>query len=131
MRKHKLRPALLPALLVVLFVAFAPAAMAQSATPATVVSPAPTAGVSSVINPAGTLPSVSLGGFDLGESGDLLEILFGLTILALLPSILIMTTSFTRIVIVLSCLRNAIGLQQTPLGPALAATLRVGRAPRR
>jgi flagellar biosynthetic protein FliP len=37
-----------------------------------------------------------------------------LTVLALIPSILIMTTSFTRIVIVLSCVRNAIGLQQTP-----------------
>jgi flagellar biosynthetic protein FliP len=60
------------------------------------------------------LPTLNLGGFSLGENADLLEILLGLTILALLPSILIMTTSFTRIVIVLSCLRNAIGLQQTP-----------------
>jgi flagellar biosynthetic protein FliP len=42
------------------------------------------------------------------------EILATLTIIALLPSILIMTTCFTRIVIVLSCVRNAIGLQQTP-----------------
>ncbi len=43
-----------------------------------------------------------------------LEILTLLTIIALLPSILIMMTSFTRIVIVLSLLRNAMGLQQTP-----------------
>lgn len=43
-----------------------------------------------------------------------LQILFLLTILALAPSILIMMTSFTRIIIVLSLLRNAMGLQQSP-----------------
>lgn len=43
-----------------------------------------------------------------------LQILFLLTLLSLAPSILIMMTSFTRIVIVLSFLRNALGLQQTP-----------------
>ncbi|MEA4921208.1 MAG: flagellar type III secretion system pore protein FliP [Clostridiaceae bacterium] len=50
---------------------------------------------------------------DIGGSGTL-EMLFTLTVIALIPSILIMTTSFTRIVIVLSCVRNAVGLQQTP-----------------
>jgi flagellar biosynthetic protein FliP len=37
-----------------------------------------------------------------------------LTVLSLAPSILIMLSSFTRIVIVLSMLRTALGLQQTP-----------------
>ncbi|CAM2809963.1 flagellar type III secretion system pore protein FliP [Legionella worsleiensis] len=37
-----------------------------------------------------------------------------LTLLGLAPSILIMLSSFTRIVVVLSMLRNALGLQQTP-----------------
>lgn len=37
-----------------------------------------------------------------------------LTVLSLAPSILIMLSSFTRIVVVLSMLRNALGLQQTP-----------------
>lgn len=37
-----------------------------------------------------------------------------ITVLSLAPSILIMVTSFTRIVIVLSFLRTALGLQQTP-----------------
>lgn len=45
---------------------------------------------------------------------DTLGIIYSLTLIALIPSILIMTTCFTRIIIVLSCLRNAIGLQQTP-----------------
>jgi flagellar biosynthetic protein FliP len=37
-----------------------------------------------------------------------------LTVLSLAPSIVIMTTSFVRIVVVLSLLRTAIGLQQSP-----------------
>lgn len=45
---------------------------------------------------------------------DTLGIVTSLTLIALIPSILIMTTCFTRIIIVLSCLRSAIGLQQTP-----------------
>ncbi len=43
-----------------------------------------------------------------------LEIAALLTLLSLAPALLIMLTSFTRIVIVLSLLRQALGLQQTP-----------------
>jgi flagellar biosynthetic protein FliP len=43
-----------------------------------------------------------------------IRLLILLTILTLAPSILIMLTSFTRIVIVLSFIRNALGMQQTP-----------------
>jgi len=49
-----------------------------------------------------------------GEGLDALRIILLLTILSVLPSILIMMTCFTRIVVVLSLLRNALGLQQTP-----------------
>ena len=49
-----------------------------------------------------------------GKGVDTLEIIEMLTVLALAPSILIMTTCFTRIIIVLSFLKNALGLQQTP-----------------
>ncbi len=45
---------------------------------------------------------------------DSLEILGILTILALAPSILIMMTAFTRIIIVLAFVRNALGTQQIP-----------------
>lgn len=51
------------------------------------------------------------------EPGDFvfsLQLLLVFTVLTLAPSILIMMTSFTRIVIVLSFIRNALGLQQTP-----------------
>lgn len=43
-----------------------------------------------------------------------IQLLILLTILSIVPSILIMMTGFTRIVIVLSFVRNALGLQQTP-----------------
>ena len=43
-----------------------------------------------------------------------IQILAIMTALTLLPSMLIMMTSFTRIIIVLSILRQAMGLQQTP-----------------
>ncbi|MCB9958570.1 MAG: flagellar type III secretion system pore protein FliP [Rhodospirillaceae bacterium] len=50
-----------------------------------------------------------------GSSTDLIIQLVALvTILSLAPSILVMVTSFTRIVVVLSFLRTAMGVQQTP-----------------
>ena len=55
---------------------------------------------------------------DLGTGSGLTARVFQLlaliTVLSLAPSILIMTTSFVRIVVVLSLLRTAIGLQQAP-----------------
>ncbi|WP_425456873.1 flagellar type III secretion system pore protein FliP [Balnearium lithotrophicum] len=50
----------------------------------------------------------------LGNVDITLKILFLITILALAPSILITVTSFTRIVIILSLLRHALGTPQTP-----------------
>lgn len=57
--------------------------------------------------------------FDLGErSGSntarIVQMLALLTVLSLAPSILVMVTSFTRIVVVLSFVRTALGIQQTP-----------------
>ena len=57
--------------------------------------------------------SLALGN-DGTVTGRLLQLLALVTVLSLAPSILVMVTSFTRIVIVLSFLRSAIGLQQTP-----------------
>ncbi|MBC8283738.1 MAG: flagellar type III secretion system pore protein FliP [Nitrospinae bacterium] len=64
-----------------------------------------------------SLPSIQLGVDDIEDPekvSSALQILFLLTILTLAPSILIMTTSFARIIIVLSFLRQAMGTQQTP-----------------
>ncbi len=43
-----------------------------------------------------------------------IQILFLMTVLTLLPALLMMMTSFTRIIIVFAILRQALGLQQTP-----------------
>ncbi|WP_244313580.1 flagellar type III secretion system pore protein FliP [Stappia sediminis] len=55
---------------------------------------------------------------DFGEGTTLTEravqLVALLTILSLAPSIIVMVTSFTRIVVVLSLLRSAIGLQTAP-----------------
>ena len=63
-----------------------------------------------------------------GDSVQTLEIIFLTTMLMLLPSVVVMMTSFTRYVIALSFLRNAMGTQQTPpnlvlVGLALFLTL--------
>lgn len=49
-----------------------------------------------------------------GLTARVLQLAAMITVLSLAPSILIMTTSFVRIVVVLSLLRTAIGLQQAP-----------------
>ena len=67
--------------------------------------------------------SLDLGEAETGGSvaGTVLQLLALLTVLSLAPSILIMTTSFTRIIIVLSLLRSALGVQQTPPNAVLIA----------
>lgn len=65
---------------------------------------------------------------DPEEISNSIKLLLYLTVLSILPSILIMMTSFTRIIIVLSFLRNAMGTQQMPpnqvlIGLALFLTL--------
>jgi len=55
---------------------------------------------------------------DLGEGGSLtgrvLQLVALVTVLSLAPGILVMVTSFTRMIVVLSFLRSALGVQQTP-----------------
>jgi flagellar biosynthetic protein FliP len=63
--------------------------------------------------------SLNLGGAEGGPgegsmTGRVVQIVALLTVLSLAPGILMMMTSFTRIVIVFSFLRSAIGVQQTP-----------------
>lgn len=64
----------------------------------------------------------------INESSTTLDLIILITILSLAPSILIMMTCFTRIIISFSLLRNAMGVQQTPpnqvmIGLALFLTL--------
>jgi len=63
------------------------------------------------------LPKITIGVSPVEQPSDLvitLEILLLLTVLTLAPSILLLFTSFTRIVIVFSFLRNGLGTRQAP-----------------
>lgn len=91
--------ALIPTLLLILLLG---AVAAPAQTPA-----APAAG--------GTSISLTLGGEDGGARLDTaVEIVLLMTLLSLAPALLIMLTSFTRIVIVLGFLRQALGTNQMP-----------------
>lgn len=78
-----------------------------------------------------TLPSINLGFKSTNNPNEIvntIKILMMLTVLTLAPAILILMTSFTRIIIVLSFLRQALGTQQMPpnqllVGLALFLTL--------
>jgi flagellar biosynthetic protein FliP len=64
-----------------------------------------------------TLPSLSLSFANAQKPADVvgvIRIMIMMTVLSLAPAILIMMTSFTRIVVVLSFLRQALGTQQMP-----------------
>ena len=63
------------------------------------------------------MPTVSIGIDDVQEPQQVsavLQILFVLTVLSLAPAILIMMTSFTRILVIFSFLRHALGTQSMP-----------------
>jgi len=90
------------------FVLFALPAFAQGAAPA-VPTPVATPGVGDAVDRA--LGDLGGGNAPLSLS---LQVLIIMGLLSVLPGILLMMTSFTRIIIVLALLRQALGLQQTP-----------------
>lgn len=71
----------------------------------------------SAATPGNNLPLLSIDldqNAENGKVGVVMQIFILLTVLSLAPSILVMVTSFTRIAIVLSLLRQAIGSNQLP-----------------
>ncbi len=85
---------------------------APAAAPVAAPAAAPAPGVGDAVDRA----LGQLGG-QQGQSAPLslsLQVLIIMGLLTILPGILLMMTSFTRIIIVLSVLRQALGLQQTP-----------------
>ena len=68
---------------------------------------------------AGSMPGFEALRVETGEDGSqtysvTIQVLAIMTALTFLPAMLIMMTSFTRIIVVLAILRQALGLQQTP-----------------
>lgn len=84
-------------------------------------------------------------GSDLFSSQRIFQLIVLITVLSVAPSLLLMVTSFTRIIIVFSFLRSALGLQTSPpnailvglalfltsfiMGPTLTASYQQGVAP--
>ncbi len=98
----------LVALIVALLVAMPAFAQAPAIVPAAPAAPG-----------AGDAVDRALGQLGGGQNGSgslslSLQVLIIMGLLSILPGILLMMTSFTRIIIVLSILRQALGLQQTP-----------------
>ena len=82
---------------------------------------------------AADLPLFSVAHGDAGDEYSIkLQILLLMTALSFLPAMLLMMTSFPRIIVVLAVLRQALGLQQSPptrvlIGIALTLTLLIMR----
>jgi len=73
------------------------------------------AGAAAAAAPAGPSVTISLGSTSEPERVSVgLEILFLLTVISLAPAILVLMTSFTRIIVVFSFLRQALSTQQLP-----------------
>jgi flagellar biosynthesis protein FliP len=70
---------------------------------------------------AAEMLALDLGGEGGIATGRIVQIIALITVLSLAPSILVMVTSFTRIVIVLSFVRTALGAQQTPPNQVLVS----------
>ncbi|MCB0393636.1 MAG: flagellar biosynthetic protein FliP, partial [Bdellovibrionales bacterium] len=78
-----------------------------------------------------SLPSINLGFKSVNNPGEIVntvKVILILTVLTLAPAILILMTSFTRLIVVFSFIRQAIGTQQMPpnqmlVGLALFLTL--------
>ncbi len=68
---------------------------------------------------AGASLNINLGSA-LGKPSDSILVILSLTLLALAPSLLILMTGFTRIIVVFSLLRQALGLTTTPPNQVLA-----------
>ncbi|MGF7169865.1 flagellar biosynthetic protein FliP [Sphingobium xanthum] len=95
-------------------------AQAAPAAPATAPAPAPQTPATGTVSPGAELASGGLSRALDDVSGEgrplslSLQILILMSLLTVLPSLVLMMTSFTRIIIVLSLLRQALGLAQTP-----------------
>jgi flagellar biosynthesis protein FliP len=115
-------------LLLLVFMLMPFSAHAAATTTATTSAIAPIAPIAPISSSAG-IPVLTVQNAGAGQNWSLsLQVVALMTVLTLLPAVLLMMTSFTRIIIVLSFLRQALATQSTPpnqvlLGLALFLTL--------
>lgn len=88
------------------------------ASPALAAPTSPTAPTAptSPTSPAGTV-DISVGN---GSPSNSITLILAVTVLAVAPSVLLLCTSFTKIIVVLGLTRNALGLQTSPPNQVLA-----------
>jgi flagellar biosynthetic protein FliP len=98
--------ALLAALALVLLAGPASAAPGDPVTPT-----APTAPVNPAAPTGGGNVDISIGN---GSPSSSITLILAITVLSIAPSVLLLATSFTKIIVVLGLTRNALGLQQGP-----------------
>ncbi len=77
---------------------------------------APTAPVAPVVPGTGNV-DISIGN---GSPSSSITLILAITVLSVAPSLLLMTTSFTKIIVVLAITRNALGLPSSPPNQVLA-----------
>jgi flagellar biosynthetic protein FliP len=99
-------------------VAAAPTASPPAATTPTTAVPDPVA-PSPPAGPAEGTVSVNVGGSN-GKPSNSIVILLALTVLSIAPALLLLCTSFTKVFVVLSITRNALGLTSVPPNQVLA-----------
>jgi flagellar biosynthesis protein FliP len=107
------RPRRLPrrASLVALLVLLAAGLTVLMASPALAAPTDPTAPTNPISPSAPGGVNISVGG---GSPSNSITLILAVTVLAVAPSILLLCTSFTKILVVLGLTRNALGLQQSP-----------------
>jgi len=94
--------------------------VAQGAEASATVGPTPPAAPADPTDPTGNGEvSVQVNGINGTPSGSIV-VLLGITLLSVAPSLILLTTSFTKILVVLSLTRNALGLQGVPPNQVLA-----------
>ncbi len=118
------RHALRRALLVLATVAALAVALVVvgAATAHAAVGPVPPADPTAPVAPAdpgGGSVTIGVNGIN-GTPSSSVVVLVGITLLSVAPSLLLLTTSFTKIVVVLSLTRNALGLQGVPPNQVIA-----------
>ncbi|WP_448611643.1 flagellar type III secretion system pore protein FliP [Geodermatophilus sp. URMC 60] len=100
--------------LVLLLAALLGVVLALLAGPA---SAAPTAPVEPTAPTAPVVPTVD-GGVDIsiggGSPSTSITLILAITVLSVAPAVLLLATSFTKIIVVLSLTRNALGMQMSP-----------------
>jgi flagellar biosynthetic protein FliP len=106
-------------LLVALLVAALGVALVVLGTGVAPAPPTPPTDPTAPVDPAAGTVSVSINGVN-GSPSSSVVVLIGITLLSVAPALLLMMTGFTKIFVVLSLTRNALGLQGVPPNQVIA-----------